>query len=496
MTLASDVTAANNALTATTAAAPSALVVVLAGEDDFDGWRDAARRLVGAGVPGERIIWQTAGGADELFADPGEGLPPEPATPPRVPRAFPELAGAAILHSDRERFALLYQLLCRLQDNPKLLDDQADPLVRRVEMLAKAVRRDKHKMHAFVRFREVTEPADAPGAGGTRYVAWFEPDHHIVRANAGFFQRRFAGMRWSILTPELCIHWDGERLTESPGVDRSAAPTEDEVEEMWRTYYASIFNPARLKVGAMVKEMPRRYWKNLPEAQLIAPLIAGAQAREAAMTAQVTAPQDRPTTLDALAEEARSCRRCPLWQGPPDGQGGHCGTGGSVFGEGPGDARMMIVGEQPGDEEDKVGRAFIGPAGKLLNQALDEAGIDRKTVYVTNAVKHFKYVMRGKRRLHQTPGTGEVDACRWWLDQEIGLVRPPSIVMLGATAIRGVTGKTGAIGRMRGTPLALEHGAGVVTYHPAYVLRLPERDAAERAFADLVSDLRLAHKAG
>ena len=476
MTPANDVTPADGVT------APAARIVLLAGADDFEGWRDAARRLVGAGVPPEQVTWQTADGLDDLFGDPGEGLPPEPASPPRVPRAFPELAGAAILHRDPERFALLYQLLLRLQDNPKLLDDQADPLVRRVEMLAKAVRRDKHKMHAFVRFRELSEPDDALG-GGTRYVAWFEPDHHIVRANAGFFQRRFAGMKWSILTPELSIHWDGAKLTESPGTDRSAAPTEDGLEDMWRTYYASTFNPARLKVGAMVKEMPRRYWKNLPEAQLIAPLIAGAQAREAAMTAQVTAPQDRATTLTALAQEAQGCRRCPLWEG----------TSQCVFGEGPGDARLMIVGEQPGDEEDKAGRAFIGPAGKMLNSALEEAGVDRKVVYVTNAVKHFKYAMRGKRRLHQTPAAPEIDACRWWLDQEIALVRPPAIVMLGASAIRGVTGKSGAIGRMRGTPLNLEHGAGIVTYHPAYVLRLPERDAADRAFADLVSDLKLAN---
>ena len=485
MTPASDVTTASEALTTAAASAAPARVVLLAGEDDFDGWRDAARRLVGARVPPGQVTWQTADGAEDLFGDPGEGLPPEPATPPRVPRAFPELAGAAILHRDPERFALLYQLLLRLQDNPKLLDDQADPLVRRVEGLAKAVRRDKHKMHAFVRFREVTDEE------GTRYVAWFEPDNYIVRANAGFFQRRFAGMKWSILTPELCIHWDGTTLTESPGADRSMAPAGDDVEEMWRTYYASIFNPARLKVGTMVKEMPRRYWKNLPEAQLIAPLIAGAQAREATMTAQVIAPAERPNTLAMLAEEAQSCRRCPLWEGPPDGNGPHrC-----VFGEGPPDARLMVVGEQPGDEEDKVGRAFVGPAGKLLNSALQEAGIDRSTVYVTNAVKHFKYVMRGKRRLHQTPNTGEVDICRWWLDQEIGIVRPPAIVMLGATAIRGVTGKSGAIGKMRGTPLNLEHGAGVVTYHPAYVLRLPEKDAADRAFADLVGDLQLADKA-
>ena len=125
------------------------------------------------------------------------------------------------------------------------MEDRADPLLDRIERLAKEVRRDIHKMHAFVRFREVEEDG-----GATRFVAWFEPDHHIVRHTAGFFVRRFATMRWSILTPELSIHWDGQVLTEGPGATRADAPDGDPVEETWKTYYASIFNPARLKVEA------------------------------------------------------------------------------------------------------------------------------------------------------------------------------------------------------------------------------------------------------
>ncbi len=464
-------------------------MVLLAREDDFDGWRDAARRLAGARVSPDTVLWQTADGGGDLFADPGAALPPEPAHDLRVPRAFPDLAESAILHSDPERFGLLYTLLLRLQQEPRLLEDAADPLVRRIEALAKTVRREIHKMHAFVRFREVTDD------DGSRFVAWFEPDHHIVRATAGFFVRRFTSMRWSILTPELSIHWDGFTLTESAGADRAQAPAEDlggddALEALWVSYYRSIFNPARLKVGMMVKEMPRRYWKNLPEAQAIAPLIAGAQGREATMTAQQVAPAERPRTLGALAEEAQSCRRCPLWQGS-DG----VATGGCVFGEGPGDAKLMIVGEQPGDEEDRQQRAFVGPAGQLLDRALDEAQIERGTVYVTNAVKHFKFVMRGKRRLHQTPAAPEVTACRWWLDQEIGLLRPRATVMLGNTAIRGVTGKAGAVGALRGKPITLTQGTGIATYHPAYVLRVPDKDTAERAFADLVADLRVARLA-
>ena len=150
-----------------------------------------------------------------------------------VPRDFIDLAKSAVCHRDPERFALLYALLLKLRDNRKAMEDRADPLVDRLERLAKEVRRDVHKMHAFVRFREVEE------GGDTRFVALFEPDNHIVRHAAGFFVRRFANMRWSILTPELSIHWDGETLREGPGAVRAEAPGGDPVEEMWKTYYAA-----------------------------------------------------------------------------------------------------------------------------------------------------------------------------------------------------------------------------------------------------------------
>lgn len=451
-------------------------LIRLAGEDDYEGWRDAARRLSSNRVPPGGVVWRTdASPADLLALESKEGIADMPASELRVPRAFPSLAQSAILHSSPDRFALLYELLWRLGRERHLLEDAADPLVRKVETLAKAVRRDMHKMRAFVRFQEIDD----------RFIAWFEPDHHIVRANAGFFVRRFAQLRWSILTPAISIHWDGENLHEGPGADRSKVPHGDPLEEMWKAYYGAIFNPARLKVSAMTREMPRRYWKNLPEAELIAPLIADAHARESRMVAQSVDPKARPATLAALAREAQGCRRCPLWKG----------TNGCVFGEGPSDARIMVVGEQPGDEEDLAQKPFVGPSGEVLNRALDEAGVDRTQVYVTNAVKHFKYIWRGKRRLHQTPAAGEIDACKWWLDQEIGLIRPASIVMLGASAIRGVTGRPGSIGKLRGAPVHLEHGQAFATYHPAYILRQPDPDASRAAYSSLVADIELAASA-
>jgi uracil-DNA glycosylase len=448
--------------------------VTLAEEDDFDGWRDAARAFAGAGLSATDIIWQVGGGAADLFA--ADAPLPSAATAFSVPRAFITLAETAICHSDPERFALLYALLLRLRDRPGLLSDAADPLVQRLERMAKAVRRDVHKMRAFLRFREVET------GEGARYVAWYEPEHHIVRHNAGFFVRRFANMAWSILTPGLSLHWDGEMLSEGPGADRSDAPDGDPIESVWKTYYASIFNPARLKTGAMLKEMPKKYWKNMPETALVGDLVAGARAREANM---VETGRDRVggnlrTAWEAVREEAMGCTRCHLYK---------CATQ-TVFGEGPLDAKILFVGEQPGDQEDLAGRPFVGPAGQLFDRALGAAGIDRKATYVTNAVKHFKFEQRGKRRIHSKPDAGEIEACRWWIEQERLLIRPPLTVALGATAARSIFGKAVTITAMRGRAHDLpEGGEAWVTVHPSFLLRVQDNKEAE--YARFVEDLRM-----
>ncbi len=441
--------------------------VILPEPDDFDAWRGAARALVLARVSPDQIVW-SVGAADDLFAE-GQSLPDAVGTM-SVPQAFIDLAKTVICHSDPERFALLYTLLWRLQRQRTVIADHADPLVRRVEELAKAVRRDIHKMRAFVRFREFDG----------RFVAWFEPDHHIVRANAAFFVNRFAAERFSILTPDLALHWDGAALTEGPGATKADAPDGDPLEQVWKTYYASTFNPARVKVGAMTKEMPKKYWKNLPETELIPGLIAEAQARETGMIDRQARGGNEAAAWNALRREALSCTRCPLWK--PATQ--------TVFGEGPIDARLMFVGEQPGDQEDLAGRPFVGPAGQMFNRALAEAGIDRDCAYVTNAVKHFKYEQRGKRRIHDKPGAGEIDACRWWIDQERALISPAITVALGATAARSLFGKTMTIAKSRDNMLHLPDGSEAwVTIHPSYLLRISDRSVAEAEYDRFVQDL-------
>ena len=454
-------------------------LVRLSTEDDFEGWRIAARSAALIGVPPEGLHWQVGEAMADLFAGATEPpLPPAPAGAAfSVSRTFVALAETVVLHADPERFALLYTMLVRLRAQPGLIDDEADPLRRRLEGMAKEVRHDIHKMRAFLRFREIDE------AGTPRFVAWFEPEHHILRANAGFFMRRFATMRWSILTPDASIHWDGETLTEGPGAAKTDAPEGDPVEEVWKTYYASIFNPARLKTGTMLKEMPRKYWKNMPETALVPALIAGAQAREAQMVATArTAPVgNAEAALAALRQEAAGCQRCPLWQ--PATQ--------TVFGEGPADAALLFIGEQPGDQEDLAGRPFVGPAGQLFDRALAEAGVDRARAYVSNAVKHFKFEPRGKRRIHSKPNGGEIEACRWWIEQERAIVRPAVTVALGATAAQSLLGKSVTISKLRGAPIALADGSeGWITVHPSFLLRLPDEDRREEEYARFVADLR------
>ena len=340
--------------------------VLLAHAVDWHGWRDAARNLALGAVPPEQVLWSVLVRDDLFVADtPG----PAPAGTLSVPRSLMTLGETVIQHSDPQRFALLYRLLWRIHQGERhLMDQPTDPVITRVRRLAQAVRRDTHKMRAFLRFREIRDDS------AIRHVGWFEPSHFIVEANAGFFVRRFAGMTWSILTPYRSAHWTGAALTFTAGARAADVPDDDRLAAYWDVYFASIFNPARLKVAAMRSEMPQKYWRNLPEAAAIPDLVRGAAARTQAMLDRPRLSPPRPSArqfrpappranspLAQARQDIAGCTRCPL-HGPATQP---------VFGEGPADAALMLIGAQPGDHDDLGGRPFTGPAGQLLDSARD-----------------------------------------------------------------------------------------------------------------------------
>jgi probable DNA metabolism protein len=456
-------------------------LITLGSETDFEGWRKAARTLVLHGAKPPEVTWTVRGHEPALFEPPVDAPLEVPRSTFNVPAKFVELAKSAILHRDGERFALLYRLLWRLRSHHDLLEVATDPDVAQVVAMASAVHREQDRMQSVVRFREIGREQKS------HYVAWFEPEHHIVELAAPFFASRFADMPWSILTPDVCAHWDGHAVSITPGIGKEDMPAEDRLEEIWRRHYAGIFNPARLKVKAMQNERPNR---NLPGTSLIKASIADAERTSAlipdekrlepAMPRKAAASSD---SIASLRKEAADCRACPLWKDATQ----------TVFGEGPQSAQIMLVGEQPGDKEDLAGKPFVGPAGNMLDRALEEAGIDRTKVYVTNAVKHFKFLARGKIRLHQKPNTPEIKACRQWYERELASIKPELVVAMGATAAQSVFGKITPINKNRGRLIDLDEGTrALVTVHPSYLLRLPDEDARAREYQRFVDDLKIA----
>ena len=486
--------------------------VRLAHPVDFDGWRRAARALRLAEVAPADVRWSVGEAETALFED---GPPPaaDPAAGFTVAREFVSLAQAVICHRDDDRFDLLYRLLWRMRDEPRLMGlltdaDMVDALARQ-----KAVRQAEHKMHAFVRFRRVDDPAEeerlatadpAHVRADEEYFSWYEPPHYVVALGVQFFVRRLANVRFTIATPYVTATWDRERLQLTPGGAPGKLPAEDDSEEDWRSYYRSIFNPARLNPKVMRQHMAEHYWKNLPEAETISSLVATAQERTRAMVeALPTQPSERAlraaarvqrqepvdggppaTNLDEVAAGVQLCRRCDLWRDATQG----------VPGQGPGRAPLMFVGEQPGDMEDLAGLPFVGPAGQLFDRALAAAGVPRAETYVTNSVKHFKHELRGKRRIHAKPNTTEITACNWWLQNERRIVQPRVVVALGATAAQAVFRRAIPVTRNRGVVEALPDGAtGFLTVHPSFLLRLPDEASKAKEFDLFVQDLAAAY---
>lgn len=439
------------------------MILRLARGNDYATWRRAADEAVNAGQSPENLLWETGAAQPDLFAA-GESADRPAAAPARANAArvhakFDALARRILCHRDARRHALLYRVLWRLQCDPHLLDRVGDADAGQLHAWDREVRRAAHKMKAFVRFKQSPNGV---------FSAWFDPGHPLLEAMSTFFVNRFSSMRWMIVTPDASCAWDGQQLRFGPGADRPEQAAQDPCEALWRTYYANIFNPARLKTAAMVREMPRRYWRDLPEAALIPALIGAANARMSAMVRYaagagvVAARAAACRSLSDIAAGISGCRECAAG----------CQSTRAVPGEGPMTARIMLVGEQPGDSEEQMGRPFVGPAGRVLDHALEAAQLPRDSVYLTNVVKHFGFRQRGTQRLHKSPSASIIEHCRWWLVRERELLQPRVVVALGKTA-----------------GSALQQPA---TFHPSYILRQNDPDLRGAAMQHLVVSLQSA----
>jgi uracil-DNA glycosylase len=472
----------------------------------FAEWRDVARELLARDIAPHAVNWLTSEGNGDLFSGAprtGAAADNEVETPAacagspapsalRMPRKLIDMLQSAACCRVADRWAFLYRIVWRWKHGDQAVLSPADEDGARLHAMVGAVHREEHDMHAYIRFRERPERAGPP-----RFVAWFEPAHDVLPQVARHFASRMGRTSWMIATPQASVLWDGATLHDAGPLVRSAAELDDDGEALWLAYYRSVFNPARLNTRAMQSHIPSRFWKNLPEGAAVPQMVAQAAAGARRTGQAETVGQRRGTTITIAPGQGRiaaesdgdtpstldQCRRCDLWQHATQ----------AVGGAGPKGARIMLVGEQPGDQEDLEGAPFVGPAGKLLDRVMAAAQLDRRQVYLTNAVKHFKWEPRGKRRLHKTPAQREVDACGYWLDKELGQVRPDVVVAMGSTALKAVLGNSRVtLKESIGQPVR-HGGRWVVTiYHPSYVLRVPDAAAKEQAFAVMVDGLRLA----
>ncbi|MBY0316583.1 MAG: TIGR03915 family putative DNA repair protein, partial [Bdellovibrionales bacterium] len=384
----------------------------------FEEWRKTARELLLSQVPPQEVVWGNSG-ALSLFARAEVPAPPAHAKPLTIPKEFISLAETVSAARDEDRWELLYRLIYRIRnENPNLLKVSVDDDVRRAQVLQKSISRDIHKMHAFVRFKKVIDDS-----GKEIYLAWHAPEHNIIHLGVPFFVRRFGDKPWSIFTPDGSAHWDLENLTFTEGIPQHQFPHTDDVDDIWITYYKSIFNPARIKMKMMKSEMSPKYWASMPEAKVIYDLVRDTPQRlqDMALRQNIQAETPETTDLQELKRAASSCRACPIGESATQ----------VVFGEGDPQAKLMIVGEQPGDQEDLSGHVFVGLAGEILQKALEQLGLHREDLYLTNAVKHFKWTAgAGQQRIHKTAKGSEMHACRPWLEKEIRSVKPQVILAL------------------------------------------------------------------
>lgn len=450
---------------------------------DFDQWQGVVSRLAHENVAPHEINWQTGKGG--LFDEPSTmKVAPALCLPPEVRERLEQACGFL----DEERWSLPYRGLWRWLHGERSALLPGDPDGTRLARRARAVCGDAHAMKGFLRFRE--RPADQ---GEPRFVAWYEPKHAVLPEVACHFASRMGKTAWLIATPQGTAAWDG-RVLAFGAAEHELVLGADLTEELWLRYYRNTFNPERLNEKVLQTLLPRQNRGNLPEASLIPELVCEAKLGISRETSVLPLASENEIPVNCQTEcSARvgflhgldACRRCELWESATH----------PVGGSGPADAQIVIVGEQADDHDDLIGEPFSGPLGRFLEQLLKEAGLAREEVFLTQAVKHFRFETRALQRCYRSPSPEHIEACRGWLEQELARLPARVIVALGRTAVKAL-GLPESEASLSEEILPVESGIYyfLPTWHPAYALRAPDAAARAMARAHIVASLRSARQ--
>jgi uracil-DNA glycosylase len=479
-------------------------------DPSFASWRAAARSLLMDGLHPNEVDWQETGASATVFGTiaplPPGAVDPHAPTPPKIAGSFLKMLETAACYRARDRWPFLYKALWRWTQGDRAVASAEDEDGYRLHRMIEVVQAEEQHMQKVLRFRHRD-----PSLGPPEFISWFEPVHDLLEHAAMHFAARMGSATWMIATPHGAAFWDGALLRvdrtseaeekpadfgESAGGMNGEAVSGDAIEALWLAYYESTFTAALENAVEMASHMPVRYWKSPPDGRVDPTLISRADPYSRRDRHPRNVPSEMEVAINTDLEPIKGtslkappslaeCKRCSLWRNATQ----------AVAGVGPADARVMLVGEQPGDQEDREGAPFVGPAGKLLDEAIAEAELERASLYLTNAVKHFKWEHgSGDERLHSPPAQREREACRYWLEEELTRIAPKVVVALGASALKALTGHRTALSEYLGK--TIEHKGRIIvpTYHPSYLLRLTDEKIRGEVFSTIVEALVFAQQ--
>lgn len=478
-------------------------------DPSFASWRAVARTLLMENVCPDDVEWRESAASATVFGTidrpPPGSVDPNAPKPPKIAGTFLRMLETAACYRAPDRWPFLYKALWRWTQGDRAVASAEDADGYRLHRMIEVVEEEESKMQKVLRFRHRDSSLGPP-----EFISWFEPVHDLLEHAAMNFASRMGNATWMIATPHGAAFWDGAFLH----VDRMSEPEEkpadfgevsggmngeavsgDAIEALWLAYYESTFTAARENAAEMTSHMKMHYWKNPPDARIDPTLISRADPYSRRDPRPRNVPADMDVAINTELEPLNgtvltappsldACKRCSLWRNATQ----------AVAGAGPANARVMLVGEQPGDEEDREGKPFVGPSGKLLDDAIAEASLKRESLWLTNAVKHFKWESNGDERQQATPTQREREACRYWLEEEMTRIAPKVVVVLGATALKVLTGHRTALSEYLGK--TIEHKGRIIvpTYHTSYLLRLTDEKIRAEVFGTIVEALVFAQQ--